>query len=106
MHVHVGVGHGAGTGRRRARAASSGAAAARAASVGRRRRAQVQLTIRLFDGAEDVGDGKRRRVRLVFGAQGHRQIGTIELGQEVGRLLEPAGEAGRRGARMKNGRSG
>lgn len=86
-------GHGSGAAGR-ATAGTSG----RAGPVVRgRRAAQLELAV-LLDRAEDVGDGERRGVRGVvvvvvvvvvvrFGAQGHGQVGAVELRQQVARAL-------------------
>lgn len=90
MHVRIGHGGWADGGGRAVGAAAAYAAAAGAAAVraGRAAAAQLELAVRLFDGAEYVGDGEGRRMRvLLFGTQGHGQVGTIELRQYVRRRV-------------------
>lgn len=90
MHVRIGHGGWADGGGRAVRAAAAYAATTGAAAVraGRAAAAQLELAVRLFDGAEDVGDGEGRRMRvLLFGTQGHGQVGTIELRQYVRRRV-------------------
>lgn len=90
MHIRIGHGGWADGGGRAVGAAAAYAAAAGAAAVraGGAGAAQLELAVRLFDGAEDVADGEGRRMRvLLFGTQGHGQVGTIELRQDVRRRV-------------------